>query len=157
MVFDLISKELKLRRPLEKRYYGAVMMNNDALRGEILTFGFVKSVFKKKEFKNVQRLPVYLIQMIGKWYCGECVYLINDEREGLVIMKVDDIMDEELKLSEECSEPLNSYSQIRVSDDESSGDSEEDRDGDSGKDSDGDSDGDSDRNSDGNSDEDSDA
>lgn len=46
---------------------------------ELLTFGFVRRTFKSPGFQNMQRLPHYLIQLIGKWIHNEYLHLMDHQ------------------------------------------------------------------------------
>ena len=89
-VFDLNLKMLKLKRQMNHRYDGGLMMNNEPLRDELLACGFVRGTFGKRKFQST---PICLIKLIGKWYCNECIYLMKSRSNELEEMiEVDDII-----------------------------------------------------------------
>ena len=95
---SIIIYDLKKRQCVEsglkcpnKTYYVAVMMA-DQQHGKLSAFGFVKSLFKAPEFRNVQILPDDLIHLIGKWCSTEYVHLIGYNEEHYRV-NVDDILE----------------------------------------------------------------
>ena len=63
-------------------------------RDKVLTAGFVNRIFKTSEFKDVQLLPLYLIEMIGKWMSREYIHLLSqDSQRGVHYrVNVDDVL-----------------------------------------------------------------
>eukprot|EP01084_Bolivina_argentea_P177395 306772_1 len=58
----------------------AVITNNKC-NDELLTFGFIRICYKSNTFIKLQYLPVYLIQLIGKWVCYQNIHIIADNGE----------------------------------------------------------------------------
>merc|ERR1712113_758694 len=59
---------------------GAVMLGNDHSRDQVLAFGFIRGSWKEKGFEQLQDMPCYLMEMIGKWYCNETIYFMDIDR-----------------------------------------------------------------------------
>ena len=49
---------------------------------ELWTTAFVRDCYKQNDFKYVQELPHYMIQLISKWVCVEMVHLLDMENGG---------------------------------------------------------------------------
>ena len=78
----------------------AVAMRN-AKRDELLTFGFVHQSFQESEFRNMQIMPKYLIQMIPRWVYKERIYLVRTsgkQKKFLCILETDDILQSVVQL-----------------------------------------------------------
>lgn len=85
MVFDLNDETLKpkcssLRCPTKGRFNALTM--TDKKKEEITTFGFVRRCFANEELEGVQRLPLYIIQLIVKWVEMEYVHLLQIKNCG---------------------------------------------------------------------------
>ena len=44
---------------------------------EILVIGWIRKLFKTKEFKDLRLLPMYLLKMICGWYDQEMIHWLN--------------------------------------------------------------------------------
>ena len=76
------------------------IMIRDATRDKLLTFGYVNTCFKMKEFKDVQVLPHYLIQLITQWFVMEYAHIFAGYRHDNMnqvhdhyTINVDDLID----------------------------------------------------------------
>ena len=74
-------------------------MLRDEEGDELLTFGFVRKAFKSPMFRNVQEMPHYLIQLIGKWIHNEYLHLIghahsqeDEDEDNHLRINIDDIL-----------------------------------------------------------------
>lgn len=67
--------ESSLKCPKKGRYSAVVI--GDTKKDEIAVFGFINKTFKEPMFRDVQILPIYLIEMTAKWYRNEQVYLMT--------------------------------------------------------------------------------
>ena len=67
---------------------------------ELLVFGFVNRVYKLNRFKNVQKLPVYLIKFIGKWISIEYVHFISEVSRKHWRICVDAIIENALTIND---------------------------------------------------------
>ena len=68
----LVKSEIKC--PIRGRVNVAV--GNDKFKQELITSGFVRTLWKNKEFSDVMRYPpVYLIKLMASYYDEEEVYL----------------------------------------------------------------------------------
>ena len=65
-------------------------------RENLATFGFVHECYKMLKLKDVQIMPFYLIQLIGKWVRYETIHLIatdvNEENKKHWTIGVDKIL-----------------------------------------------------------------
>lgn len=77
-IYDLKQQEVRVSKVKcpEKGAYRAVLLD-DSKRNELAVFGFINSAFKETTFESVQKLPLYLIQMIAKWHSNEKIYLLK--------------------------------------------------------------------------------
>ena len=70
-------KESGIVCPMEG-YFQAVLMGSNEKR-ELLTFGFVRCLWKTKEFVKVNELPLELVGVIASYYCTEYVHLLEEK------------------------------------------------------------------------------
>lgn len=66
--------ECSLNHPLKGSFQGIVMEGDS----ELPTFGFVRRAFGTPEFKDVQMMPHYLIEMIAQWFSNAHLYIVGD-------------------------------------------------------------------------------
>eukprot|EP01084_Bolivina_argentea_P267712 454526_1 len=76
---SMIFKQSRINCP-KKGVFQAINMN--CIENEdLLCFGYIQSVWKLNEFKDVKKLPCYLIQTISNFFSFEMVYLLDYEYE----------------------------------------------------------------------------
>ena len=78
-VYD-VRKDVMIKSDIKKptNDFSCVIITRNDDRDNLLTFGFVGECYKKREYKNIQKLPFYLIKMIDSWVCFETVHLLID-------------------------------------------------------------------------------
>ena len=80
-IFIYSLEESKLMKskiiPPSYIFYSASIAIRNKLSEEFLVFGYVNQLFKLSNFKNVQKLPIYLIKFITNWISMECIHYIN--------------------------------------------------------------------------------
>lgn len=59
--------------------YRTISLGSD-LQDETTMFGFVNRCYKSSSMRNVQTLPIDIIQMMSQWYCDERVHLFAVDR-----------------------------------------------------------------------------
>ena len=78
VVFDMTTEttiKSDLRCPVPAAY-DAVLLGS-TMRNELSVFGFVRETFATSEFEEMQKLPLYIIQMMSKWFSNEWVHLVT--------------------------------------------------------------------------------
>ena len=84
-ILDLINetkyklKKCKIKTPKPGRCM-LVQMN---VRYEILVIGWIKELFKTKEFKDLILPPIYLLKMISSWYDEEVLHWFGKEQNDV--------------------------------------------------------------------------
>eukprot|EP01084_Bolivina_argentea_P270761 460472_1 len=66
LVYDIVNNMLRKSSITCPYSHHAVVMR-DTYGDNLMVFGFVNQCFKLSECMNMQKLPHYLIQLIGKW------------------------------------------------------------------------------------------
>ena len=77
MIFNRNQQKLlqcKIKCPMTASFNATLIYGDH--RDEVLTFGFIKGCFRSSQFKNMRKLPHYLIKLIGKWMEIAYVHLI---------------------------------------------------------------------------------
>merc|ERR1712087_144514 len=77
VVFDMQKQTVvtsSIKCPLKGRYEAVTL--GSLVQDELAVFGFVRQCFKAEEMKIVPALPIYIIEMMSKWYCNDIVYVI---------------------------------------------------------------------------------
>lgn len=80
-----------IRCPVEDERFRAVMLADDTY-DEMLTFAFIRELYRCSEMNGVQVLPHYLIQMMAKWVETEWIYLLTKCGKGPWKINVDNIL-----------------------------------------------------------------
>ena len=82
-VYNLKNKimhESKIKSAMFYDAKGIITRNNEG--DEILTFGFINRCYKGNDFKEIQKLPFYLIKFVSKWVCFETAHFIEFKGNG---------------------------------------------------------------------------
>eukprot|EP01084_Bolivina_argentea_P149800 261653_1 len=81
-IFDI--KHAKLMKSKMKCHFGGYtkgIITDNTYNDELLTFGFVNSIFKTDAFYDIQPLPHYLIQLISTWVCNQHIHIIQNNSQ----------------------------------------------------------------------------
>ena len=94
-IFDFKEQRVResaVKCPVRSKYK-AVLIGNKK-QDKLAVFGFINRTFKEPAFKDIQVMPLYLIEMAAKWYSNEQVYLLEEKRGESKHWKinVDDIL-----------------------------------------------------------------
>ena len=97
-VFDLQTEtvsESDIKCPISSNYRAALM--GSKMQDELAVYGFVNQSFKSPEMRDVQVLPIHIIQLLSNWYRNERVYLISmsSEEKDHWMMNMDAIIGSE--------------------------------------------------------------
>ena len=83
VIYDL--KEQKARKsqgecPLRAGYHAVVLGNKEA--EELAVFGFIRTLFKVAEFRDIPMMPSHFIRLIAKRYSNEQVHLVAKNKNN---------------------------------------------------------------------------
>ena len=70
-------KECKIKTPKP----GQCLLRQMNVKCEILIIGWIKELFKTKEFKDLILPPIYLLKMISSWYDEEVLHWFGKEQK----------------------------------------------------------------------------
>lgn len=82
VVFDMKTESVTkcdLKCPVPAAF-DAILLGSE-LRNELTVFGVVREIFAASEFKDVQKLPVHIIQMTCNWFSNEWIHLVASNKE----------------------------------------------------------------------------
>merc|ERR1712150_270345 len=71
LVFDFRTQsvfESEIKCPIPSRYHAVSLGSKE--QDELVVFGFINQSYKDSNLRNVQSLPIHIIQMMCKWYCN---------------------------------------------------------------------------------------
>ncbi len=77
-------------RSPQKGCYHATMINDS--NDELLSHGFVRKCYQHTCFIDIRKLPHYLIQLIGSYFCSEKIYLLQIGTGSHCKINVDNIL-----------------------------------------------------------------
>ena len=83
------SSRSAVRIPTDN-YVAITMM--DRKQDNVLVHGFVNQSFKQPDFKDLPPMPLYMTQMMAKWFCREYVHLRSTDNTMNVRINVDNIL-----------------------------------------------------------------
>ena len=78
-------KESMIKIPCSKKFDAAIVSDED--KEDTLVHGYIREVYKQSGFRNIQKLPHYLIKLIVSWVCFEMLHIIFDKELHYVNLK----------------------------------------------------------------------
>ena len=70
-------KKSKMVCPMEGLFQAVLMGSRE--KKELLTFGYIRCLWKTEEFVEVKELPLELVDVIASYYCTEYVHLFHEK------------------------------------------------------------------------------
>ena len=73
---DYKLSESSIKCPFKHRIVN-MWRSGGGIQDEILVCGWIRTLFKKPKFKDVQLIPIYIMQLISNWYSIELIHFVS--------------------------------------------------------------------------------